>query len=255
MAWRLARSLDVLRDEVNAAAPGRSKVSDGTIGDAAHASRTSDHNPYIKDANGVGVVRALDVTHDPNGGMDAHQLAEHVRSLGASGDPRVRYVISNARIASPTQGWVWRRYTGTNAHTKHAHISVVEAASGYDSTAPWGASIHLPPTAGSEDDMIGYNTRGHAQGDLQTLLNRAAEDQDGWLAAAGSKPLVVDDHAGALTFAAFVEMLDRAKSEAFAYRAAVDLRARLGNDPIAKLQQTGITGPMIAVLGDLAAAR
>jgi len=42
MSWRLARSLEPLRNEVNAAAPNRSKASDGTIGDTAHSSRASD---------------------------------------------------------------------------------------------------------------------------------------------------------------------------------------------------------------------
>jgi len=36
MSWRAAKSLDVLRDEINWAAPGRSTASDGTIGDKAH---------------------------------------------------------------------------------------------------------------------------------------------------------------------------------------------------------------------------
>ena len=44
MAWRVARSLDVLLGQLNALAPERSKASDGSIGDAAHASRSSDHN-------------------------------------------------------------------------------------------------------------------------------------------------------------------------------------------------------------------
>jgi peptidoglycan hydrolase-like protein with peptidoglycan-binding domain len=138
MTWRVAQSLLILRDEVNRFAPHRNKASDGSIGDAAHAARTSDHNPYIKDRNGVGVVRALDVTHDPQGGFDAKDLAEHVRTLGARGNNRPRYVIWNRRIASATSSWNWRAYTGSNPHTKHVHISVVEAASGYDSKAPWG---------------------------------------------------------------------------------------------------------------------
>jgi hypothetical protein len=138
MSWRVAQSLLLLRDEVNRSAPNRNKVSDGTIGDADHATRTSDHNPYIKDGNGVGVVRALDVTHDPGRGFDASKLAEHVRKMGANGDNRPRYVIWNHRIASATSGWAWRAYEGSNPHTKHAHVSVVESAKGYDSKASWG---------------------------------------------------------------------------------------------------------------------
>lgn len=143
MAWRVATSLLVLRDEVNAAWPERSKVSDGTIGNAAHAARTSDHNPYIIDKDGVGVVRALDITHDPEHGCDARDLAERFRVMGKAGDPRVRYVINSRRIASgtPKPGfppWSWRPYDGPNAHLHHVHLSVVEDPAGYDSAAAWG---------------------------------------------------------------------------------------------------------------------
>ena len=65
-SWRLAKSLDVLRNQVNAQAPTRSKACDGTIGDQAHSSRASDHNPNAK-----GVVQAQDFTHDPAGGFDS----------------------------------------------------------------------------------------------------------------------------------------------------------------------------------------
>lgn len=248
MSWRVARSLLVLRDEVDALAPGRSRASDGTIGDAAHASRSSDHNPYIIDAQGIGVVRALDVTHDPDGGLDAYDLAERLRQLGAAGDPRIRYVISNGRIASPRDGWRWRRYTGVNAHTSHTHLSVVEDAAGYDSTAPWGLT--------GEPDVIAYNTRNSFQvRQLQTMLNRAAEDQGGFLASAGSRALKVDGHAGALTFAAVAEMLDRGAQDAFAGEAAADLLTLLGQDPTATLQREGISSGLEAFLYDLAAAR
>ena len=50
MSWTLAPALVQLRQELNARWPGRSKASDGTIGDAAHKARVSEHNP---DADGV----------------------------------------------------------------------------------------------------------------------------------------------------------------------------------------------------------
>ena len=62
---RIAKTLDVLRNEINALAPKRSKGSDGWIGDAAHQSRASDHNPWVREG-GVGIVTALDITHDPS---------------------------------------------------------------------------------------------------------------------------------------------------------------------------------------------
>lgn len=130
-AWRVARSLDVLLAQLNKLAPSRSKKSDGSIGDAAHASRESDHNPYIK-LDGVGIVRARDFTHDPFGGLDCNWLAA---VLVASDDPRIRYVIWNRRIWTPGRGWV--AYKGSNPHDKHLHLSVSEQPGWFDSTMPW----------------------------------------------------------------------------------------------------------------------
>lgn len=140
MAWRLAHSLAILKAEVDARWPDRSTVSDGTIGDAAHASRDSDHNPWVIDDHGDGVVRARDVTAD---GIDPDWYAEHLRQLGASGDRRLNpdgYVIWNRRIASAghAPAWQWHPYTGSNQHTHHVHLSVTTVQAGYDSGAPWG---------------------------------------------------------------------------------------------------------------------
>lgn len=132
--WRLAKSLHTLRDQVNHRWPKRKKTHDGTIGDAAHRGRVSDHNPSILD-DIHGVVSALDITHDPTGGCDAHVLAEHLRTTK---DYRIKYVISNGRIFSSTKSpWVWRRYTGKNAHRSHIHISVKGDKRHYDSTIRW----------------------------------------------------------------------------------------------------------------------
>lgn len=155
-SWRVARALEVMLKEVNKRWPKRSKVSDGSIGDAAHASRSSDHNPWIKDANGQGVVRARDITAD---GIDAGWLAEHFRILGALGDKRLSptgYVIFNKRIAGAGTGakrWAWRSYNGPNAHKHHVHLSATQTAGagGFDSEASWGidGSHALRPTEAS----------------------------------------------------------------------------------------------------------
>lgn len=136
--WRLALSLAKLRDQIDALFPGRTKASDGTIGDAAHASRASDHNPWIKDGD-TGVVTAMDITCDHGDGADTEALAERLR---LTRDPRIKYVIFERRMFSayPARGvpaWTWRPYGGTNPHTKHFHISVQPGKSLYDSTLPW----------------------------------------------------------------------------------------------------------------------
>lgn len=128
-AWRVAQSLLVLRDQVDAMYPARSRSSDGTIGDAAHAGTTSDHNP-----DSGGVVRAMDLTHDPAHGADMGRLAEALR---VSRDPRIKYVIFSRRIFSATASpWTWRTYTGSNPHDHHMHVSVV-GDDRADSTTRW----------------------------------------------------------------------------------------------------------------------
>lgn len=157
MAWRVARSLDVLLGQVNEAAPRRSKVSDGAIGDAAHASRDSDHNPWISKA-GKGVVTARDFTHDPAGGLDCDALAA---ALVRSRDPRIKYIIWNRRILSGARGpspWVWRPYSGTNPHSKHLHLSVESTSDRFDDARGW--AIHPAPEVPREvDDMFSDDDR------------------------------------------------------------------------------------------------
>lgn len=180
MSWRVAASLLTLRDQVNAAWPGRSRRSDGTIGDTNHQNRQSDHNPWVRDGQ-MGVVTALDVTHDTASGCDAGRLVEAIR---ASRDTRVKYLIWNRQIASSSaiQGaapWAWRRYTGSNPHDKHLHVSVKEAKEDYDSTLPWqiGAESAILDPAGPDATARPLLRRGQAAAateavkELQELLN------------------------------------------------------------------------------------
>lgn len=141
---RLANSLVRLRDQVNAAYPGRDKASDGWIGDAAHRASASDHNP-----NSAGVVCALDIDTDLGGGDNAHNLADRLR---ANRHPDLKYIISNRRICGAWTGWAWVTYFGSNPHTNHIHVSVGRGNDGssmppYDNTADWaikGASAPRP---------------------------------------------------------------------------------------------------------------
>lgn len=164
MTWRDARSIDVLKTEIDTAYPGRSTASDGTIGDAAHATRESDHNPWVV-FGGVGIVRARDVTHDPDHGCDCDVLAERVAALIALGaHPALRhgaYVIRNRRIFSfDRRDEGWRTYTGSNPHEKHMHVSVSLDPTGFDSTAPWGIT--------EEEDVVDDAT-------IDKIADRAVE--------------------------------------------------------------------------------
>lgn len=147
--WRVAKSLLALREQVNLMAPGRSKASDGTIGDQRHCGPgrgQSDHCPRIRDSD-VGVVTAMDITHDPAHGCNSEAIVEVIRN---SRDPRVKYLIWNRRIANSSaigesSPWEWRPYPGANPHNKHCHISVKAEAALYDSAASW--AMPSPPVS------------------------------------------------------------------------------------------------------------
>jgi hypothetical protein len=139
--WRAAKCLLKLRDQINAKFPNRKKDSDGTIGDLNHCPGPSDHCPNINDG-GVGVVTGMDITHDPAHGLVSGDVAETLR-LGR--DPRIKYIISNRRIANfqaldGQPAFAWRPYNGANPHDKHFHISVKpgkNGADGYDTATNW----------------------------------------------------------------------------------------------------------------------
>jgi len=194
VSWRTAKALLALRDQVNAAVPGRNKRSDGTIGDANHQNRNSDHNPWVPPPHG-GVVTALDLTHDPAAGADMNALAEALR---ASRDTRIKYVIWNRRIftsyAVGSRGaWQWGAYSGSNPHTSHIHVSVNSAASHYDNERTWAlpsnwrAIIRRP-----EEDAA-----------VEALVRGMQES----LAAAGYDPGPIDGRWGPRTQAALTSSL------------------------------------------------
>jgi hypothetical protein len=145
MSWRVAKSLLKLRDEIDAAYPHRTKASDGTIGDAAHQAQgsASDHNPWVHDSAGVGVVRALDVTHDPAHGCDTYAIAERMRQAKDHRLTNGGYIISNHRITGPNHDWQWVAYGGSDPHTNHMHVSVSKTQSLYDDTGTW-AGVTAP---------------------------------------------------------------------------------------------------------------
>lgn len=171
MSWRVALALDALLDEVNARAPRRSTASDGSIGDTAHSSRTSDHNP-----NSAGVVCARDITDDKAGGHNATEFAEFLRR---SRDKRIKYVIDEGRMfssyaTSTRPAWTWGPYSGSNLHAKHTHISVVSDPALYDSTDPWGwASAPSKGSNMAEFQTVKQGQKGSQVRYWQRRMNRA----------------------------------------------------------------------------------
>lgn len=141
MNWRAANSLLVLRDQINALHPDRNKADDGLIGDARHRREVSDHNPVN------GVVHALDLTHDPAHHFDSYVFAETLR---LNRDHRLKYVISNRRIWSPSISRDWRPYHGSDPHTGHVHISVVGDNKLADDKTPWKMDRPAPVSPAEE---------------------------------------------------------------------------------------------------------
>lgn len=141
MTWRPAKSLVVLRNEVNLTCPGRDTTSDGLIGDTAHAATASDHNP-----NSAGVVCAMDITHDPAHGADMGVLFNYLY-VPEHRHPALKYLIFDGRIVSARNDWAPRVYT-KDPHAHHMHVSVGTGPDGgstgdYDDTSPWGVADAL----------------------------------------------------------------------------------------------------------------
>lgn len=112
-------AISVLR-QATALRPKRKKASDGLLPSAAHraASPSSDHDTGY----------AVDLTHDPVNGIDCFELFEKLRN-----DKRVKYLIFHGKIWSVNNGE--HRYTGSNPHNKHLHISIKETAG--NDKSPW----------------------------------------------------------------------------------------------------------------------
>lgn len=117
MTWTTAPAIKALQRTLDQARPGRrDRYPDGTIGDADHSARDSDHNPDVDR-----MVCAVDV-HDSDQ-LDDGDLYASIKMAGARNP--VKYAINAGRIWSPDRGE--RRYTGINAHADHCHISVTQA--------------------------------------------------------------------------------------------------------------------------------
>lgn len=135
MGYDLTKNLVALRDQFNEYFPTRSKESDGWIGDTAHQSGKSGHNPDLtgnaeyKDGDSLDEVRAIDVTtnlncSDPKVTMET--VVQHLVKYGQNGGYLpLRYIIFNKRIWQKNSEPPWKQqaYTQSDPHTGHAHFS------------------------------------------------------------------------------------------------------------------------------------
>lgn len=128
----LAGNLATLRQEIYRRWPNHQKRFDGWIGDVRHQRRKSDHNPDAR-----GVVHAIDV--DVNG-IDPRALVRR-----AIRHPTVQYVIFNRTIWSRSHDFQPRRYTGTDPHTGHVHISGRHGGAHEGNRSSWGVAAGPAP--------------------------------------------------------------------------------------------------------------
>jgi len=122
-------AIAVLR-QATAISPLRMKASDGLLPSNAHLKQSpvSDHNTGL----------AVDLTHDPKNGIDCADIFEKLKE-----DKRVKYLIFKGKIWSKEKSKLGnRRYTGSNPHNKHLHISI-NSTMGAD-TSPWFWWLNQP---------------------------------------------------------------------------------------------------------------
>ena len=193
MSWVLTRGLNTVRAEFNSVFPGRDKASDGSVGDLAHQTGSSGHNPdrtgkaEYKDGDALDEVRAIDVDRDlvPGSSIDWMELVIQylVKKARAGGYIPFRYLIYKGRIWARSDGWKTRTYTGANKHDKHAHMS-----GDYTQTADnWTGSLGLASVAGG------------AGGDMLVRKGDKSEDVAFWqyvLADTGNSPGTIDGEYG-----------------------------------------------------------
>lgn len=113
--------------QATALKPKRKKISDGLLPSVAHQKQNpnSDHNTGL----------AVDLTHDPVNGIDCVDIYNRLKS-----DGRVKYLIFQGKIWSKDKGE--KKYTGTNQHNKHLHISIKDESA--NDTSPWFGWFNQP---------------------------------------------------------------------------------------------------------------
>jgi hypothetical protein len=97
-------------------------------------------------------VRAADASTTLNSpqGVSARAVLDSIRATPADRD-RLIYMIHNGQIAKKSNGWIWERYTGSDPHDTHFHLSGDPA---YDEDgAPWQSILKFG------DDMDANQSR------------------------------------------------------------------------------------------------
>jgi hypothetical protein len=139
-----------LAEEFDVLGPKRDTKSDGSIGDTAHQSRSSNHNrddvsgsktPQT-DSDSSPDIRAIDV--DDSGpwlnGFTMQKGVDHIVSRCRSGaEKRLVEIIYDRHAWYASNGWSRIDYTGSNPHTEHAHFGAkADTGKLENDRSPWG---------------------------------------------------------------------------------------------------------------------
>lgn len=144
MAAQRSVSMDRMWNDWHATFPDTIRLQDGWIGDLAHSTGSSGHNPDDTagvtaeriDADSKQEVRAIDKDKRLNAanGTTLEQVVQ--RMLRTPNDlKRLIYIIYNRRIWRKSNGWKQETYTGSDPHDMHAHFSGDPAFD--EDGAPW----------------------------------------------------------------------------------------------------------------------
>lgn len=165
--WYKVAWIPPLFAAVDRIAPGRGHAEDGTIGDLAHATGVSGHNPddtpgvraERQDADSKPEVRAADVdslgTWPP--GLSMERVVQAVLHGPPAERDRLIYVIYMRRIWRKDNGWRQETYGGDDPHDKHAHFSGDPASD--DDGRPWTCIENLGDDVALKDDILGDQTK------------------------------------------------------------------------------------------------
>lgn len=148
----VVRSLRALDSELTSVAPKRT-LPTWYAGDKPHKLRPSGHNAddtagskaEDSDADNVAEIRAGDYRLPFNAPFTPEQFVQFlVKECRAGRITWIKYIIYNRRIWAASSKWVTRKYTGSNPHDKHIHVSSKPDTASESSTKKVGLTALLP---------------------------------------------------------------------------------------------------------------
>lgn len=157
MVWYKASWIPAFFSALDAIAPNRDRGTDGTIGDLAHSTGSSGHNP--DDTPGVTAERQDDDTRPEVRAADAGMMLRSPITMQQVVDAilayppdrnRLIYIIYDGYIWSATNGWKRAPYTGSDKHRTHVHLSGNPNSDLDD--RPWQSILNLGADMAFMDD-------------------------------------------------------------------------------------------------------